>query len=167
MIVGTTQAASLLGISSQRLRMLLSKDRIKGAKKVGRFWQIPLYDGVPVVTEGRRGPKGTWNQDKNLDATYIHVNEQALKSNQKNQTSLPVFTVKRGERTHYCHEVEISGACRLVYRPLQAESMSDSVWLQVEPNVPVTTKVFTGSENLDDKLEESQDSLNTTVHEVS
>ncbi|NEP36908.1 MULTISPECIES: helix-turn-helix domain-containing protein, partial [unclassified Moorena] len=41
-IVGTTQAAFLLGICVQRVRQLLKNGRIKGAQKVGRFWQIPL-----------------------------------------------------------------------------------------------------------------------------
>jgi len=41
MIVGTTQAASLLDISCQRLRQLLKQGRVRGAEKVGRSWQIP------------------------------------------------------------------------------------------------------------------------------
>ncbi len=39
--VGTIEAAHLLGICHQRVRQLLKAGRIKGAEKVGRFWQIP------------------------------------------------------------------------------------------------------------------------------
>jgi hypothetical protein len=57
MTIGTTEAASLLGICPQRVRQLLKGGRIEGAKKVGGVWEIPLYDGKPRVTDGSRGPK--------------------------------------------------------------------------------------------------------------
>lgn len=47
--IGTTKAAYLLGICHQRVRQLLSEGRIKEAAKVGRFWQIPLFKGMPQV----------------------------------------------------------------------------------------------------------------------
>ena len=59
-IVGTTEAARLLSICTQRVRCLLKEGRIVGAEKVGRFWQIPLFNGIPIVNKGSRGPKGTW-----------------------------------------------------------------------------------------------------------
>ncbi|MDY6899078.1 MAG: helix-turn-helix domain-containing protein, partial [Cyanobacteriota bacterium] len=49
MMVGTTEAAKLLRICTQRVRQLLYEGRIKGAKKVGRFWEIPLYGTKPKV----------------------------------------------------------------------------------------------------------------------
>ncbi|WP_287280130.1 MULTISPECIES: helix-turn-helix domain-containing protein [unclassified Okeania] len=43
MFVGTTEAASLLSISAQRVRVLLQEGRIQGARKInGRTWVIPL-----------------------------------------------------------------------------------------------------------------------------
>lgn len=41
-IVGTTEAAFLLGISVSRLRVLLQENRIIKARKIGRVWAIPL-----------------------------------------------------------------------------------------------------------------------------
>ncbi|MGK7892098.1 MAG: DNA-binding protein, partial [Xenococcus sp. (in: cyanobacteria)] len=54
MYVMTTQAASLLQISSRRLRTLLQKGRVVGAYKSGKFWLIPLYEGLPVITKAKR-----------------------------------------------------------------------------------------------------------------
>lgn len=61
-MVGTVEAAYLLGISCQRVRQLLKAGRIVGALKVGRFWQIPLFDGMPKVEKMERGTKGTWRK---------------------------------------------------------------------------------------------------------
>ncbi|MGD1919028.1 MAG: DNA-binding protein, partial [Pleurocapsa sp.] len=47
MYVGTNEAASILEISSSRMRQLLQKGRVRGAYKTGKFWLIPLYDGMP------------------------------------------------------------------------------------------------------------------------
>ncbi|MGB3512339.1 MAG: DNA-binding protein, partial [Microcoleaceae cyanobacterium] len=59
----TTQAAFLLNISTGRLRFLLNKGRVIGARKVKRFWQIPLnHRGMPEIKPGRRGPQPTWNK---------------------------------------------------------------------------------------------------------
>ncbi|WP_424095382.1 helix-turn-helix domain-containing protein [Moorena producens] len=62
MMISTAQAADLLGVSPTRVRYLLSKGRVKGAYKVGRTWVIPLFDGMPVVTPGTRGPKRNWSK---------------------------------------------------------------------------------------------------------
>ncbi len=50
-IVGTTEAAFLLNISISRVKVLLQQQRIKGAKKAGRVWKIPLIKGIPQVEE--------------------------------------------------------------------------------------------------------------------
>jgi hypothetical protein len=42
MYVSTTKAASLLMISTRRLRQLLKEGRVIGAYKSGNFWFIPL-----------------------------------------------------------------------------------------------------------------------------
>ena len=46
-IVGTTEAAFLLDISVSRVKVLLQQQRMKGAKKEGRVWKIPLIKGNP------------------------------------------------------------------------------------------------------------------------
>lgn len=51
------EAAARLGISVRRAQRLAQERRIKGARKMGRDWRVP---DPPVVTEGRRGPRGTW-----------------------------------------------------------------------------------------------------------
>jgi len=60
MFAGTTEAAKLLGISTQRVPMLLKQGRIQGARKIARIWVIPLYKGMPRVTAAKRGPQPRW-----------------------------------------------------------------------------------------------------------
>ncbi len=48
-ILGTTEGAFLLGISVSRLRVLLKENRVKDTGKVGRYWGIPLFNGIPKV----------------------------------------------------------------------------------------------------------------------
>ncbi|NES71321.1 MAG: hypothetical protein F6K24_42000, partial [Okeania sp. SIO2D1] len=61
--MGTRVASFLLGISRQRLLVLLAQGRVKGAEKKGRFWEIPVSDsGMPVIIPARRGPKGMWRK---------------------------------------------------------------------------------------------------------
>ena len=79
--VGTVKAAFLLKICPQRLRQLLASERVEGAFKDGRFWQIPLYNGVPRVIPGKRGPKGKWSQKRRETLTRIHVNSTTIKNN--------------------------------------------------------------------------------------
>ena len=142
MLVGTIKAASLLGICCQRVRQLLSEGRIKGAKKVGRFWQIPLFHGMPKIIPGRRGPKGTWKKRPQRTATYIHVKQQALRKNRKENTREPVIIVRRGNRNQCCHEVEIPGPCKLVYEPDNPKPCGATLWIEVASTMEVITKVF-------------------------
>ncbi len=62
MIVGTTQAAKILNISSSRLRILLIQGRVEGAYKTGRMWLIPclgarswLNRTMPLRVDRARG----------------------------------------------------------------------------------------------------------------
>jgi hypothetical protein len=142
MIIGTTEAAYLLGICHQRVRQLLTENRIKGARKVGRFWQIPLYKGMPKIIPGKRGPSGTWKRKFQRTASYIHVNQNILKKNRKENTKEPVITVKQGLKNTYCHQVEIAGPSRLIYRPDERKSCGASLWLEVEPSIEIRTRVF-------------------------
>ena len=136
MMVGTTEAAKLLRICTQRVRQLLYEGRIKGAKKVGRFWEIPLYGKKPKVVKGSRGPKANWTSRTRTE-TIIHVNQPRIRSNRSQGKNLPVIRVQRGSKVSHYHEIEIEGRCKVVYRkkPLGCGA---SVWLKVEPHIKVT-----------------------------
>ena len=116
MIVTTTVAAKILQISSSRLRILLAANRVEGAYKSGRIWLIPLFNGKPIITKGARGPSPRWSTPRTPAKTIVHVNVKKIKDNQKYQTNDPVITVKKKGENKYCHEVEILGVCRVVYR---------------------------------------------------
>ncbi len=133
--VGTTEAASLLNICCQRVRQLLAAGRVEGAKKEDRTWKIPLFNGMPKIIPGSRGPKGTWRKKLQAAVTYIHVIRQRVVGNQtNNEKNEGVITVKRGSRKpEYCHEVEINGPCRLVYRPDHPLNSGARLWIEVEP----------------------------------
>ena len=47
--------------------------------------------------------------------TYIHVNQNKIRSNLKRGTTDPVITVKEGRKNTYCHEVEILGPSKVIY----------------------------------------------------
>ncbi len=117
MIVGTTQAAKILKISTARLRVLLISGRVEGAYKTGKMWLIPLFSGKPIIKKGTRGPAASWRNPKPPTKTIVHVNAHKIKENQKHQTKQPVITVKRGNINQYGYEVEIPGGCRVVYCP--------------------------------------------------
>ncbi len=117
MIVGTTQAAKILKISTARLRVLLIAGRIQGAYKTGKMWLIPLFKGKPIIERGKRGPAPRWRNPKKPAKTIIHVNSHKIRQNQKHQQKQAVITVKKGNTNQYGHEVEIPGGCRVVYRP--------------------------------------------------
>lgn len=138
MMIGTEEAAKLLRVCTQRVRQLLKEGRIKGAKKVGRFWKIPLFGNKPEVKKGSRGPKANWTK-RTRAATIIHVNQLRIRSNRKNGTNEPVVRVQRGSKAVHYHEVEIEGRCKVIYRkkPLGCGA---SVWLEVEPYIKVSPR---------------------------
>lgn len=144
--VGTTEAAFLLNISAARLRTLLGQGRIKGARKVKRFWMIPLNKrGMPEVSPGRRGPQGTWNKGKRTGNTFIHVLRKEIDHNRDHGTSFPAISVKQGDRNDRCHEAEIIGPCKIVYRPHQpnkSQAGGARLWIEVEPDVQINRKFF-------------------------
>lgn len=146
MIVGTTQAAFLLNISTARVRLLLKEGRIKGARKNGRSWLIPLNSqGIPEVTPGRRGPDGTWNRGQRISKTLIHVLPAVVNANHKNGTSLPAVSISQGDRNDLCHEAEILGPCKIVYQPhnlSRSQTGGTSLWIEIDPEVQIIHKVF-------------------------
>ena len=117
MIVGTTEAANILNISTPRLRVLLIAGRVEGAYKTGKMWLIPLFGGKPIIHRGSRGPVPRWRNPRKPAKTIIHVNSHKIKANKKHQKQQPVITVKKGNTNQYGHEVEIPGGCRIVYNP--------------------------------------------------
>ncbi|NEO13553.1 MAG: helix-turn-helix domain-containing protein [Moorea sp. SIO4G2] len=130
MMISTAQAAELLGISATRVRFLLSKGRVKGAYKVGRTWVIPLFDGMPVVTPGTRGPKRNWSKRTNYTKAVIHVNQKVIRQNHNTGERNPVITVKRGSKNTYGHTVEVNGPCRVMYRPDEPLKCGARVWIE-------------------------------------
>jgi hypothetical protein len=140
--VSTTQASRLLCICCQRVRQLLKQGRIKGAEKIGLFWRIPLFNGMPKIIEGSRGPKGTWKRRVQKVLNFIHVYNENLKRNRSSGENNPVFIVKRGTHTVYCHEVEITSPCKLVYRPNQPLDTGAVLWIEVEDGMNIVTYVF-------------------------
>ena len=130
--MGTKEAAFLLGISRQRLLVLLAEGRVKGACKEGRFWKIPTFrGGMPVIFPGKRGPKGIWCQRKRTKATMIHVNQMHIKGNTNKppEQLIPVVSVKQGERNDYGYELEIQGPCHIVYRPYEPAACGAHLWI--------------------------------------
>ena len=130
MIVGTSEAAEILNISTPRLRVLLIEGRVEGAYKTGKIWLIPLFSGKPIIQRGTRGPTPRWRNPRKPAKTVIHVNTHKIKHNQKHQQKEPVITVKRGNTNQYGHEVEIPGGCCVVYRPDNPICGGARVWIE-------------------------------------
>jgi len=132
MFIGTTEAAALLNISAQRVRLLLKQGRIQGARKIARIWVIPLYKGMPRVAKGKRGPKPHWQSRQHCANNTVHINRHSIGYNQKHGTmEKPVVSVKRGTpNLALGHEAEIHGPCRVVYRPAKPHSCGATVWIE-------------------------------------
>jgi hypothetical protein len=161
MIVGTTEAAKILNISTARLRVLLMAGRVQGAYKTGKMWLMPLFNGKPIIKRGTRGPAPRWRNPRKPGKTIIHVNSHRIRQNQKQNLTQPVITVKKpcnslrqshsfsetapttpvvGSPTNvlnlYGHEVEILGGCRVVYRP-NGSKYGAKVWIETLHDVNV------------------------------
>jgi len=139
--ITTREAAFLLGICCQRVRVLLSQGRIKGAYKHKGFWQIPVYGKrkMPVVVPGTRGPKGVWCHQERKKPTIIHVNQQKIKTNGKRikQDPLmtpdqlkPVVSVKQRNRNDLGYQIVLKGECRIVYKPYQPLDCGAHLWIE-------------------------------------
>lgn len=141
-IVGTTQAARLLKICTQRVRQLLYEGRIIGAKKIGQFWNIPTFSGMPTIKEGKRGPKGTWRKRLSSKQTFIHINTHTIRANKSNGTYDPVILVKSGSQKMVAHHVKINGPCELIYSVNGSLGCGARAWVAVEPDVMVEASIF-------------------------
>lgn len=139
--IGTTEAAFLLHLSCQRLRQLLAQGRVEGAVKEGRFWRIPLFNGMPKITSKEHGPKGKWRKRHQEIMTYIHVIGANIRRNMsdKNRSQNikePVIVIKRGSNTSIlCHGVDIPGFGRIVYNPDKAKQSGAQVWFEIDPDI--------------------------------
>ena len=131
--MGTKQASILLGISRQRLLVLLAQGRVKGAKKNGRFWEIPVSrSGMPRIIPARRGPEGIWRKKQAAKAQMIHVNQSNIKGNvgKPPEQFKPVVSLKDSKRNDYGYELYISGPCYIVYRPYNPAKCGAHLWIE-------------------------------------
>ncbi|MGB3510372.1 MAG: helix-turn-helix domain-containing protein [Microcoleaceae cyanobacterium] len=151
MFVGTTEAASILSISAQRVRVLIKEGRIQGARKINsRTWVIPLYNGMPIVSGRSRGPKPNWHPRRRCGKNTVHFNRNHIGINKKNKnTDLHVVSAKQGSgNLAKGHEIDIHGPCRIVYRPQKPHSCGATVW--IETLATVTVFNFDGTVSLVD-----------------
>lgn len=123
-------------------RGVCQEGRIVGAKKVGRFWQIRLFKGMPKIEEGKRGPKGTWRKRVSSALTRIHVNSHKIRSNNKNGSNEPVIVVRSGSEEIYAHHVKINGSCEVIYSPHDSLGCGAKVWVRVNSDVVVIPSLF-------------------------
>ena len=142
MLVGTTEAASLLSISAQRMRYLLQQGRVQGARKIHRVWVVPVFEeGLPRITKGKRGPKPSWNGKARRPAAVntIHINRNNLADNRENNnTDKTVVSVKRsGKNLGTGYTAQINGPCKLVYRPEKPLACGATVWIETLASVMV------------------------------
>ncbi len=140
--IATKEAAFLLNISVVRLRQLLQQGRVVGAYKQGRCWLIPLKKGMPQITKGKRGPKGTWNKKRRTSLTRIHINRKIFGLNQKFGINLPPISVRIGAKTHFCHQADIPANARVVYRPKNPLPCGAVLWIDIDPDQVITMKTF-------------------------
>ena len=68
----------------------------------------------------------------------IHVNMHKVRANKKHGTNEPVLTIKEGKSNTYCHEVDILGPSKLVYRPDKLLSCGARVWIETEAEIKTT-----------------------------
>ena len=68
----------------------------------------------------------------------IHVNMHKVRANKKHGTNEPVWTIKEGKSNTYCHEVDILGPSKLVYRPDKPLSCGARVWIETEAEIKTT-----------------------------
>ena len=67
--------------------------------------------------------------------TVVHVNQHFIRANKKDGANRAVLTVKSGKTNRYAHEVEISGPCKIVYRPEKPLSCGARVWIETQADV--------------------------------
>ena len=138
---GTSKVASLLEISTARVKQLAARGRIEGAYKEKRCWRIPLFNKMPKIIEAERGPKGKWYRKERKVPSHIYINKDQIRKNSKLEAQLrePVIVVEQGKRKEYGFEMEIAGPCRVVYSPdraLHGENKTNPVvWIETHSQI--------------------------------
>ena len=61
--------------------------------------------------------------------SIVHVNQFYIKKNHKNNTNLPVITIKQGGKTKYAWGVKFTGPCQLEYHETDPLSCGARVWI--------------------------------------
>ncbi len=153
-MVGTKEAAKILGIGERRLRYLLAGSRVQGAFKVGRIWIIPLINGIPVVKNCdrlnkagvlyHRGPKPTWKNLRRQALSRIHVNKHLFGKKDGTGSYVPVIKVNNS-KGGYCHRVEIHGYCSIVYN-FDHPFDSAKVWIETDSEPIIIGDKYTYAE---------------------
>ena len=69
--------------------------------------------------------------------TYIHVNQHKIRANKKHGTNEHVLTIKESKSNTYCHEVDILGPSKLVYRPDKPLSCGARVWIETDAEIKI------------------------------
>ena len=64
--------------------------------------------------------------------TIVHVNQHVIRRNGKTGERRPPLTVKTYRSNDYAHEVEITGPCKVVYRPDNPLGCGAKVWIETE-----------------------------------
>jgi hypothetical protein len=67
----------------------------------------------------------------------IHVNMHKVRANKKHGTNEPVLSIKEGKSNTYCHEVDILGPSKLVYRPDKPLSCGARVWIETDAEIKI------------------------------
>ena len=138
MYIGTTEAAKILKISTSAMRYLISSGRVKGAYKAGRNWIIPLFNGMPIVSKGKRGPKPKWRRVIPAK-TQIHVNRNNIRDNKDKSLEelIPVLSVKNRTDNIYGYSIKINGPCEIIYRPQKPLDCHATLWIETFAQVNV------------------------------
>jgi hypothetical protein len=68
----------------------------------------------------------------------IHINQHIIRKNKKEGTRDPVITIKQSRGNSYAHEVEVTGPCRVVYRPDNPLPCGAQVWIETESDIHIT-----------------------------
>lgn len=67
---------------------------------------------------------------------YISIERGVIAKNAANATNEPVILIEYDEaRKLLCHEVEIKGPSRLVYKPNNPEGRINSAWIETDAEV--------------------------------
>ena len=69
-------------------------------------------------------------------STIVHVNQQTIRSNTKNQTNDPPLIIRRGRKREYAHQVELIGPARVVHSPHKPLDCGARVWIECDDARP-------------------------------